>query len=159
VVYAIMPRLLSRYFGELDYSPEAAFQFALGIPGFDDHTAFVFIEQPQNHPLVFMQSLARPDLCFIAVPVFVADPGYRLSLSPEDRSSLELPHAREPQIGADILCLALVTVSEGADPTANLASPIVLNLKNRTGIQSIQECSEYSMQHPLARPQELSTCS
>src|ERR1017187_2185008 len=145
-----MPRLPSKYFGELEYSPEEAFRFATGIPGFEEQTAFVFLEQPKNNPLVFMQSLAQPDLCFIAVSVFVADPRYRLRLSPEDRQLLELSFPPEPQIGADLLCLALVTVSEGAGPTVNLASPIVLNLKNRKGVQSIQECSEYSMQHPLS---------
>lgn len=154
-----MPQLPSKYFGDLEYSPEAAFQFAAGVPGFDDQTAFVFLEQPKNDPLVFMQSTARPDLCFIAVPVFVADPGYRLRLSPEDRESLELPSPAEPRIGVDVLCLALVTLNEAAGPTVNLASPIVLNLKNRRGVQSIQESSEYSMQHPLSSPEERSPCS
>ena len=154
-----MSRLPSRYFGELEYSPDAAFQFAAGIPGFDDQTAFIFLEQPKNHPLVFMQSLVRPDLCFIAVPVFVADPRYELRLSPEDRELLELPAPPEPQIGADLICLALVTISDGADPTVNLASPIVLNLKNRKGVQSIQECSGYSMQHPLSPSVEKPPCS
>jgi len=153
-----MPRLPSKYFGELEYSREAVFQFVAGIPGFEEQTAFVFLEQPKNNPLVFMQSLAQPDLCFIAVPVFVADPGYRLRLSPEDRQLLELPASLEPQIGADVMYLALVTVSEGAGPTVNLASPIVLNLKNRKGVQSIQEGSEYSMQHPLSPPEEKPPC-
>ena len=91
--------------------------------------------------------------------MFVAHPGYRLNLLPEDRHSLELDRACEPQIGVDILCLALVTVREGAEPTVNLASPIVLNLKNRKGVQSIPECSEYSMQHPLSSAQEVDSCS
>lgn len=143
----------------MEYSPETVFQFAAGIPGFDDQAAFVFLEQPKNHPLVFMQSLARQDLCFIAVPVFAADPRYKLHLSPEDRELLELPFPPEPQIGADLICLALVTLSEGADPTINLASPIVLNLKNHKGVQSIQECSGYSMQHPLSSAAERLPCS
>jgi flagellar assembly factor FliW len=154
-----MPRLLSKYFGELEYSPEAAFQFAAGIPGFEDQTAFVFLDQPHNHPLVFMQSLSQPDLCFIAVPVFVADPRYKVNLSPEDRESLKLSSPLDPRIGVDVLCLALVTVREDADPTVNMASPIVLNLKNRIGVQSIQERSHYSMQHPLSPPSEMSPCS
>ena len=154
-----MPRLLSKYFGELEYSPEAAFQFAAGIPGFEDQTAFVFLDQPHNHPLVFMQSLSQPDLCFIAVPVFVADPRYKVNLSPEDRESLKLSSPLDPRIGVDVLCLALVTVREDADPTVNMASPIVLNLENRMGIQSIQERSPYSMQHPLSPPSEAPPCS
>ena len=154
-----MPRLVSKYFGELDYSTEAAFQFPEGIPAFDDQTGFVFLEQPQTHPLVFMQSLGDPGLCFIAVPVFVVDPGYRLELGPEDFAALDLAPELAPRIGSDILCLALVTVSKGADSTVNLASPIVLNLRNRKGVQAILPSSGYSLRHPLPAQEDLVPCS
>ena len=140
---------MSQYFGELDYSPDAVFQFPEGIPAFEDQTGFVFLDQPQTHPLVFMQSLGNPGLCFIAVPVLVADPTYRPDLSPEDLALLGLSPEPPPQIGSDILCLALVTVSKGADPTVNLASPIVLNLRNRKGLQAILPSSGYSVRQPL----------
>jgi flagellar assembly factor FliW len=154
-----MPRLASQYFGELDYSAADAIQFPEGIPAFEDQTGFVFLDQPQTHPLVFMQSLGNPGLCFITVPVFVADPGYRLDLGPEDLVALDLAPGLAPQIGSDILCLALVTVSEGADPTVNLASPIVLNLRNRKGIQVILPASGYSLRQPLLAWEGLVPCS
>jgi flagellar assembly factor FliW len=154
-----MPRLVSQYFGELDYSTEAVFQFPEGVPAFEDQIAFVYLEQPQSHPLVFMQSLGNPGLCFITVPVFVVDAGYRLDLAPEDFASLELAPELAPQIGPDILCLALVTVSNGADPTVNLLSPIVLNLRNRRGRQVIQPSAGYSIRHPLLAREDLVPCS
>ncbi len=154
-----MPRLVSKYFGELDYSTEAVFQFPEGIPAFEDQTAFVFLEQPKTHPLVFMQSLVNPGLCFITVPVFVVDSDYRLDLTPEDSVSLELAPELVPQIGSDILCLTLVTVSEQADPTVNLAAPVVLNLRNRKGFQVILPSSGYSVQHPLPAQKDLVPCS
>jgi flagellar assembly factor FliW len=154
-----MPRLVSKYFGELDYSTEAIFQFPEGIPGFEDQTAFVFLEQPQTHPLVFMQSLVDPGLCFITVPVHVADPTYHAELSPEDLALLELPPEPPPQAGSDILCLTLVTVAEQADPTVNLASPIVLNLRNRKGVQAILPSSGHSLRQPLLAQEDLIPCS
>jgi len=154
-----MPRLVSKYFGELNYSTEAVFQFAEGIPAFEDQTAFVFLEQPQTHPLVFMQSLVNPGLCFITVPVLVADPAYRPDLSPEDLALLELPPEPPPRAGSDILCLSMVTVSEQADPTVNLASPIVLNLRNRKGVQAILPSSGYSLRQPLLPREDLVPCS
>jgi len=154
-----MPRLVSKYFGELDYSADSVFQFLEGIPAFEDQTAFVFLDQPQTHPLVFMQSLRYPGLCFISVPVFVVDPAYRLDLVSEDFVSLDLAPELAPQIGSDILCLALVTVSKGADPTVNLASPVVLNLRNRKGGQVIQPSAGYSVRHPLPTGEDLVPCS
>jgi flagellar assembly factor FliW len=154
-----MPRLKSRYFGELEYSPETVFEFPLGIPAFEGRKSFVCVEQPQNQPLVFIQSLDDPNLCFIGVPVFVADPKYQLRLAPEDLLSINLPTDRSPRIGDDVLCLALVTVTEGADPTVNLASPIVLNLLSRQGIQAIQLDLDYSYRHPLLPRGGLVQCS
>jgi len=154
-----MARLSSKYFGELDYSSDAVFRFPSGVPGFEDQTAFVFLEQPHTEPLVFMQSLVEPGLCFVAVPVFVADPHYRLALLAEDREALGFSPAAEIEIGEEFLCLALVTIRQGAGATANLASPIMLNLGTRIGIQSVQHRAEYSFQHPLVASEEPAPCS
>ncbi len=119
---------------------------------------FVFLEQPQTDPLVFMQSLDDPGLCFIAVSVFVADRAYELTLSDEDRLALGLSSGEEPAVGKQIFCLALVTTAEGSAPTVNLAAPIVLNTANARGCQSVQGCTGYSFQHPLGAEEPLS-CS
>ena len=155
----IMPRLSSKYFGELDYTEDAVFRFPGGIPAFEDQNEFVFLDQPHTGPLVFMQSLRDPDLCFLTVPVFVALPDFSLHLQPEDLGALDLCPERQPRIGEEVLCLALVTVSEGADPTANLAAPIVLNLRNRSGLQAIQDCPDYACRHPLLAREEAVPCS
>lgn len=150
-----MPKLQTRYFHELEYSEQSVFEFPFGIPGFEDHTAFLFVEQPQNKPLVFMQSLKDPGLCFLTLPVGVVEPGYQLDLAQEECASLGLPPGKQPVIGNDVSCVALLTVSQDADPTVNLMSPIVVNLHNRKGMQAIQ--MKYSLRHPLAL--EAAPCS
>jgi flagellar assembly factor FliW len=87
------------------------------------------------------------------------DPGYRLELGPEDFAALDLAPELAPRIGSDILCLALVTVSKGAEATVNLASPIVLNLRNRKAVQAILPSSGYSLRHPLPAQEDLVPCS
>lgn len=145
-----MPKIQTRYFNELEHSEEAVFQFPAGIPGFEEHTAFVFVEQAHASPLIFMQSLRDPNLCFIALPAVVLEPEYRLELSAEEGVALGLPYAEKPEIVPELIPLALVTVSGEEDPVANLMSPVVLNLKGRRGIQAIQLGSRYSLRHPLA---------
>jgi flagellar assembly factor FliW len=144
-----MPHIQTKCFGELDYSPDAVFEFPHGLPGFEAEHAFVFLEQPATHPLMFMQSLSRQDVCFILLPVLAAERHYKLCLSEEDLYALRLPAGSQPQMGKDILCAVMVC---GADdrrphPTANLFAPIVANLQQKTGIQAIQ--TEYSPRHPL----------
>lgn len=154
-----MPTLTTRYFDTVEYSDDAPFQFAAGIPGFEEHTAFLFIQQPQTKPLVFMQSLRDPAVCFIGLPASVVDPAYRLELSPEEAHALDLSSTEAPQTGPELLCLVLLTFAENTEPVANLMSPIVLNPRARRGIQAIQLGSNYSLRHPLALESQAVACS
>ena len=159
-----MSRIQTKCFGEMSYSQDSVFEFPNGLPGFDDERLFVFLSQPATHPLMFMQSLARSSVCFILLPILAVDPNYRLSLSPEELEVLRLSTARQPRIGTEVLCAAMVcTAGENRPgPTINLLSPIVLNLQDRIGIQAIQTLSGYSHRHPLLardRQPELAPCS
>jgi flagellar assembly factor FliW len=154
-----MPKLSTVYFQELEYSNESIFSFPGGIPGFEDQIAFLFVEQPATRPLVYMQSLLNGRLCFLVVPVLMVEPEYRLSLSPEELVTLGLAPDKTPEIGTDVGCFVLLTVSEDAPPTVNLMSPVVLNLKSRKGLQAIPTTSQYSLRHTLALEKETAPCS
>ena len=159
-----MPRIQTKCFGEVEYSPDAVFEFPAGMPGFEGEHDFVFLERPGAYPLMFMQSVSSPEVCFILLPVLAADPNYRLSLAEEDLAALRLPAGRQPRIGKDVLCAVLVCAGgeERPDPTANLLAPILVNLKRQIGIQAIQTQSAYSYRYPLIsqdRHVELAACS
>jgi len=154
-----MANIQTRYFGELECPADSRLHFAAGIPGFESEHWFVLLEQPHTKPLAFLQSLADPRLCFTSLPVLVVDPGYKPCLSPEDLDALGLPADRQPRIGAEVLCVALVTVLEGQSPTANLLAPIVVNLNTREAVQAIRaEPGGYSHQHSLAWASQEAAC-
>jgi len=142
-----MLSVLTKYFGNLSCRPEAVFEFPAGLPAFEDEKRFVLIELPENSPLVFLQSLTRPTLCFLAFPILVVDREYKLAVSVEDLGALDLDPGRQPELGRDVLVLALVSLHDGFSPTANLMAPIVLNLKTRHGLQAIRQDRVYSHQH------------
>jgi len=108
---------------------------------------------------MFMQSLSSRNPCFVLLPIFVADPNYRLNLTPEELFELELPAGQEPKIGEDILCATLICVAQGEVPTANLMAPVVINLYKHIGMQVIHGDSGYSHQHPLLREEPVLSCS
>ena len=139
----------TKYFGMLSCSEEAVFDFPLGLPAFEDEKRFVLIELPEDAPLVFLQSLRNPSLCFLAFPILVADRGYRLAVSAEDLATLDLNRERQPELGREVLVLALISLHGDFPPTANLMAPLVLNLKTRRGLQAIRQDRLYSHQHPL----------
>ena len=144
-----MPEFQSRYFGEITYLPESVIEFPLGLLGFETETRFLLIEQDLNKPFVFLQSMSRPELCFITVPVQGVLPDYELTLTAEELHILDLAEDRQPVVGEDVIHLAIVSLAEERPPTANLLAPIVINWRRRLAVQSLQVDSSYSHQHPL----------
>jgi flagellar assembly factor FliW len=155
-----MPQIQTAYFGELDYNDGTVFHFPYGLPGFEHERAFVFLQQPHTQPLLFLQSLGPSHLCFILLPILVVDANYKVNLDAEDLAALHLAPGRQPRIGEDILCAAIVNAGDGEQgPTANLMAPVVVNLKAQIGMQAIQADSGYSHRQPILASEELAPCS
>jgi flagellar assembly factor FliW len=141
-----MPWLDSAHFGRLEYSPSSTLAFSEGLPGFEQERNFLLVEQPCHHPLVFLQSVTTPALCFPALPVRVVEPQYEPLLSAADLQLLGF--SEQPIIGDDAIVLTLVAVHE-QDPTANLLAPVVINLRTRAAAQCIDSDLRYSHRHRL----------
>ena len=147
----------TKNFGMISYQPESELEFPRGLPGFDERRRFVAVRFVESDPLVYLQSLDDPDLCFITMPVLAVDPRYRLKLAGEDLGEIGLPAVRQPRIGEDVFCLTVLSVRE-TGPTANLLAPIVINLKTRKAVQAIASDGDYSHQYELM-PEESPVCS
>jgi flagellar assembly factor FliW len=143
-----MPEFDTTHFGRIPYETNAPFHFPCGLPGFEHARSFLPLSFPDRQPLIFLQSLEDPGLCFVTLPVLAADPGYRLGVSPEDLAVIGMPARAQPGIGTDVLCLAVLSLREEG-PTANLLAPIVVNVRNRRCVQAIAPGGGYSHQHAL----------
>ena len=152
-----MPVVETTNFGTMSFTPESVFEFPRGLPGFEQRRRFVPIQDARTAPIVFLQSLEEPSLCFTTLPVLVVDPQYRLQVKEEDLEELGFPQGRKPRIGEDVLCLTVLSIRESG-PTANLLAPVVVNLRSHKAVQVVAAESEYSYQHVLF-PQEAPLCS
>jgi flagellar assembly factor FliW len=142
-----MPILQTAQLGAIEYPDEHVLQFAMGLPAFEDETKFLAVERPGLEPIVFLQSLQRPDLAFPMVPVKALDPAFELTLTADEVAWLG-GDTHSENFSNDLIALAILTISaEGM--TANLRAPVVLNQRTRLGIQAIQADSPYSHQHPV----------
>jgi flagellar assembly factor FliW len=152
-----MPRILSRNFGALNYAPGEQFVFSEGLPGFPDETAFLPVQAPEQFPLLYLQSLQTPDLCFVTLPArcLVAD----YELSPESDALSLIGLGAEAQPGPEMLCLALLCFSEDGTASANLRAPLIVNVKNRMGVQMIQAEDRYPIRFPLKPEKGETVCS
>ena len=150
-----MPTCRTKSHGDIAYTEDVLMHFPEGLFGFEGETRFLPIEVPALHPILFLQSVQRPDLCFVTMPILVVDPEYRLALSPADRKLADLPAGRQPVIGEDVLCLTILTLRKDGPTTANLIAPLVVNLRNRRAVQALVCEGEYSHRHmfPAAEPE------
>jgi flagellar assembly factor FliW len=149
-----MPAIATKHFGRLSYEVDSELEFPLGLPGFDDRKRFVAVHIVENDPLIYLQSLEDPALCFITMPILAVDPQYRLKVSEEDLEQLGLSSTRQPRIGDDVLCLSVLSLRE-TGPTANLLAPVVVNLRNRKAVQAVAPESHYPHQFALMPPEAL----
>jgi flagellar assembly factor FliW len=74
----------------------------------------------------------------------------------QDLEALEFSAHHQPRIGAEVLCLAVLSIRK-TGTTANLLAPVVVNLKNYKAVQAVSPESGYSHQH-LLFPQEAVAC-
>jgi flagellar assembly factor FliW len=153
-----MPVVETKNFGRVEYDAESALEFPRGLPGFEERRGFLPLHQPDTDPLIFLQSLEDPGLCFVTIPVGVIAPDYRLEAEAEDLASVGLPP--EPRLGEEAFCLVVLSIREEG-PTANLLAPLVVNSATRKCVQAVAASSGYSHQHPLSAetPAEAMACS
>ena len=128
-------------FGRVEYDSASGLQFSEGLPAFESEHQFVLIQQPEQNPLVFLQSVATPSLGFPALPVHVVEPAYTPLLNDHDLSLLGFDS--QPVLGTDALFLVLIALHKD-DPTANLLAPVVVNLSTRAAAQ----CVDADMRYP-----------
>ena len=74
----------TKNFGKISFEAESELEFPSGLPGFDGRKRFVAVRFVESDPLIYLQSLEDPGLCFITMPVLAVEPKYRLKVSSED---------------------------------------------------------------------------
>lgn len=141
----------TRFFGEMDCSPEDVITFPGGIPPFLNSTRFVIISDEKKQPLLFLQSAEIENLCFITLPIRVIDSNYQLEIDPDDLRILGWNRDRPPSI-EDLSCLAILTIPETGPATANLMAPVVIDTAAQTGVQAMRTDDAYPLAYSLDGP-------
>jgi len=136
-------------FGDMPVDETQSIEFPEGLPGFEDYRRFVPLEHGECAGLIFLQSIDRPNLCFLTLPVRSLRPDYRLLLTADDSELLGLPAGRTPEIGTEVAAMAILSLREGQPPTANLLSPIVVRVATGRAVQAVRPDNRYGCREPL----------
>ncbi len=140
---------VSKYFGPIEVDESCTIEFPAGLPGFEERRRFLPLQSRRQGGLIYLQSLEQADLCFLTLPVRGLRAGYEIVVTPDDRDILGLCGEGAPLIGRDVAALAIVSLAEGAPPTANLLSPLLIHMQTRVAVQATRPDERYSCREPL----------
>lgn len=119
-------------------------RFPNGIYGFEDVKEFLLLQEDESKVIWSLQASDRPYPTIIVVDPTIIMPGYAPKLTAADLQSLGNP-------APDDLCYLAVAVirKKLEDSVVSLKSPIVINVKNRVGLQIILDENNYPLRYRL----------
>ena len=131
-------------FGQIDAQQEQVIVFPQGLIGFEACRHWLIVADPQNSDVAWLQSLSQMQVALPMVSPRKFAPDYRVTIP---RRQLALLNLRS----SDRVYVMAVVSKSGKTLTANLRSPIVINLTKCIAVQVITSDAQ-----PLALPLSLS---
>ena len=131
-------------FGELELDENQIFTFPMGILGFASMKSFVIIEQEDQHPFKWLQSVDDPSTAFVLSDPLLFYPTYCAEIKRTELSMLG--DLNETEL---VLSVIMTVPEDMKDLSANLCAPLVFNLANRTGMQYVLNDPRYPVRYFL----------
>lgn len=135
-------KIATRFFGEVEINEEQIVIFAEGIPGFEELKRFVVFDIEDNENLKCIQSVEDSQVCLLMINPWDYFKDYEFRLSEDERKLLNIT---SPE---DIEVYNIITVREDKI-TANLLSPVVINVLKGLGKQIILSETNYSIRQEI----------
>jgi flagellar assembly factor FliW len=132
-------------FGRINVEDDSIIRMPRGMYGFEDETQYCLVQHSPNTLFKWLQSTTTPSLAFVVVDPsrFFADYGFQLSSVEAECLGLSAP--------GDAVVLATVNMgSDNDEITANLAGPIVINVRSLRALQVALDDERYGTRHPLS---------
>ncbi len=117
-------------FGQVQSTQDEVILFPQGLIGFESSRHWLIVADPENSDVAWLQSIAQPQVALpmISPRKFVTD--YRVNIPTRQLAPLKLR-------SSDHVYILNVVSKSGKTLTANLRSPIVVNLTQRLACQVI----------------------
>lgn len=138
--------LISKPFGKIKVSDKQILTFPQGILGFEDYYKYALIEEAEDSPFKWLQSLDQPDLAFIVIQPELFFEKYKPVVPATELKEINLDNLTSG------LLFVIITIpnDKPEDMTVNLQGPIVINKKNLTAKQFISRDDSHSVRARVA---------
>lgn len=134
----------TKFFDEVQCNKEDIIHFMHGLPGFQDYHDFVIINEDDQSPIYFMQSVDEKNLCFLITSPYSLAEQYTIDLS--DAIVDELKIEEEGDVA---IYTILNTNSIDNHITANMICPLIVNTKNHLAGQGMIINTHYQLRQPV----------
>ncbi len=136
-------RLKTKHFDEIEIDEEKIIYFKDGIPGFEEIKKYIVLfDGDENSPFRWLQAVDDGQLAFAVADPFMIVNDYDIEIPQEVVDVLEI------QSPVDVMILSILVVPEDLSKISmNLKAPIVINTKNKMGMQVVLDTDRYSVRH------------
>ncbi len=119
-------------------------EFTRPMPGFSEQRRFALVQLDDVGILSSMRSLDDPGLRFLVMPAEPFFPDYHPVVADEVVDDLGIESVEET-----LLLLVLTAGTSLEDSTANLAAPVLVNVRTRRAQQVVLEGQDFDVAVPL----------
>ena len=113
--------------------PETLFTFPLGIAGFEDCKRYKIFHEEGKNTVFWLQSVDDTEVMFPIVAPKALDIEYQIELSDEECALIGM----QSVVDVAVVVIVYRDEAQGGRIAANARSPLVLNLKDRKGMQKV----------------------
>lgn len=136
-------KISSKYLGEIEFEKNEIIHFPEGIPAFEAFHEFVVLPMGEEAPFYCLQDVKEGSLCLFLADPFAFFSGYRVEILQEQMDKLYCQEGDE-----SVAVFSILTIPEDfKKTTANLMAPVLINFKNKKGLQFIPAKSDYTTKH------------
>ena len=130
-------------FGVVDVDQARILTFSGGLLGFAGFKSYGLLQPDEDGVFFWLQSIEAPELAFVVTDPTLWVREYKVSIRREQMEELALEEFQEAQVFT-------IVNKYGLALTANLQGPLVVNLRNRRGMQLVLADKRWTARHELA---------
>jgi flagellar assembly factor FliW len=126
--------------GPLTVEEDRLIFFPKGLMGFEHQREFALVRVREDSAFFLLQSSSDPSLGLMVADPYVYVPDYRIRIGTAEQELLRLKNIRE----AVVLVTVTIPTGRPEDAVINLVGPLVINVRERRGMQVPQN----QLRHP-----------
>lgn len=134
--------VISNQLGQLSFEEDQVIRFENGLLGFEQLTRFLLMDFKEMSPFQWLISIEEPMIAFALLDPSYVVPSYTIKMSKESTDEQLLIHPENNKV------YSIVNFADRI-PTINLRGPIVINERERYGVQLVLNDEKYSFKHRI----------